>query len=83
MFTSAKKLLTIALAATALATGSLAMSGEALAKGKFHFHGGHKWHHGHGHHWGFKKFYGYYGGYSPCYWAHKPWGLVKICPSYY
>ena len=24
-----------------------------------------------------------YGSYSPCYWVHKPWGLVKVCPSHY
>jgi hypothetical protein len=85
MFITLKKLLTVAIAAGTLATGSLAVTGEALAGGKgFHFGGHHKFHGGHwGHGWHHKKFYGYYGGYSPCYWAHKPWGLVKICPSYY
>jgi hypothetical protein len=86
MFTSAKKFLTVAIAAAALATGSLAVTGEALAGGK-HFGGGHKFHGGGHHkfhgHWGFKRHFGYYGGYSPCYWVHKPWGLVKVCPSYY
>jgi hypothetical protein len=87
MFTSAKKILTVAIAAAALATGSLAVTGEALAGGKhfgggFHkFHGGH--HHGHGHRH-FRRHFGFYGhGYSPCYWVHKPWGLVKVCPSHY
>jgi hypothetical protein len=85
MFTSAKKFLTVAIAAASLATGSLAVTGEALAGGKhfgggFHkHHGGH--HHGHGH---FRRHFGFYGhGYNPCYWVHKPWGLVKVCPSYY
>jgi hypothetical protein len=87
MFTSAKKLLTVAIAAASLATGSLAVTGEALAKGKHfgggHFHGGHHKFHGHG--WHFKRHFGFYGGGygSPCYWVHKPWGLVKVCPSYY
>ena len=87
MFTSAKKLLTVAIAAASLATGSLAVTGEALAGGK-HFGGGHKFHghkfHGHKFHghFGFKRHFGYYG-YNPCYWVHKPWGLVKVCPSYY
>ena len=84
MFTSAKKFLTVAIAVASLATGSLAVTGEALAKGGkggFHFGGGHH----HGHHHGHRHFrhFGYYGGYNPCYWVHKPWGLVKICPSYY
>ncbi|MCZ7661356.1 MAG: hypothetical protein M5U07_27690 [Xanthobacteraceae bacterium] len=85
MMTSAKKLLTVAIAAASLATGSLALSGEALAKGgKFHggfhkFHG-HKWHG----HWKFKRHFGHYGyGYGHCYFVKKPWGLVKVCPSYY
>jgi hypothetical protein len=85
MFNTAKKLLTVAIAVSALATGSLAVTGEALAKGKgFHF-GGHHGHHKHwGHGWHFKRHYGYYGyGYNPCYWVKKPWGLVKVCPSYY
>jgi hypothetical protein len=82
MFTTLKKLLTVAIAAGTLATGSLAVATPAAAKG-FHFKHGHG-HHGHHHgHWHFKKFYGYYGGYNPCYWVHKPWGLVKVCPSYY
>ncbi len=82
MFANLKKLLTVALAAGALATGTLAVTGEASARGFHggrHFHGGHHGHHGH---WHFKRFYGFYN-YNPCYWVRKPWGLVKVCPSYY
>jgi opacity protein-like surface antigen len=76
-----KKYLMIAVAAVALSLGSLATSGEASAKGfKGGFHGGHHGHRWHGHRW--YGSYGYYN-YSPCYWVHRPWGPVKVCPSYY
>ena len=85
MFTTFKKLLTVAIAAGALSIGSFAPAAAKGGHGHGHGHG-HHGHHHHGHHhhghWHFKKFYGY-GSYSPCYWVHKPWGLVKVCPSHY
>jgi hypothetical protein len=80
-----KKFLTVALAAAALSLGSLAVTGEASAKGfKGGMHG-HGHHHGH-RHWGhWRGGYGHYGyGYSPCYWVFKPYyGKVKVCASIY
>ena len=84
-----KSILTIAIAAAALAIGSLAATGQASAKGVhggkhggFHgqFHRGHRWH---GHRWHGRYFYApaVYGAYDPCYLTRKPSGrLVKICP---
>jgi hypothetical protein len=85
---STRKLLTVAFAAAALTTGSLAMTGQASAgfKGGHGFHAGHNWHGGHhkwhGHRWGHRFFGGYnYVNYSPCYWVKKHYGVIKVCPS--
>jgi hypothetical protein len=70
--TTTKKMLTIALAATALAVGSLGVTGDAFAKGKKGHH--HRWHRH-----VFTSFYDY----DPCYWVRTRSGrLIKICEVY-
>lgn len=94
-----KKLITAALAVTVLAIGSLAVSGDAMAKGR---HGGKGWHGGHGvhkiwrghrrhrwhgHRWHGRIFFGapYYVYGKECYFVRKKHSrkLIKICPDYY
>lgn len=92
-----KSILTVAIAAAAIAIGSLGGASEASAKKGFHggkhghSHGhkghGHRWHghRWHGHRWRGRFFYApaFYGGYEdPCYLARKRGRLLKICPVY-
>lgn len=87
-----KKLITAALAVATLAVGSLAVTGDAMAKGK---HGGKGWHGGHGvhHKWHGHRWHGrhfffgspYYVYGKECYFVRKKFSrkLIKICPDYY
>jgi len=90
-----KKLMTAAFAVAALATASIAMSGDAFARGghggghggggfRGGFHGGAKFFHG-GRHFGHRLHghrWGRYGGYGVAYntcWKYTPYGLVNVC----
>jgi hypothetical protein len=88
-----KKYLTIAVAAAALAIGSLSVTTEASARGSHGgggmrghgghgMHGGHFRHGGHGHfrhgHWRHRWGYGFGYAASSC-WAPGPYGPVWIC----
>jgi len=79
--TTTKKLLTLALAASTIAIGSVGVTSEASAKGmKGHHHG---WF---GHRWYGQNFYNTYYDYdvSPCYFVRKRHGkIIKICPEYF
>jgi hypothetical protein len=72
MTSNLKKIFTVAVAAAALTTGTLALAGEALAKGKHHHH-----RHHHYRHWGA---YSVYVADSSCSWrwVQTRWGLKKI-----
>lgn len=74
--TLTKKLLTAALAASALTVGSLAVSAPAMAKGWHH-------HHHHNFHWRWNnyRFTNRVVVDDGCYYVKKRWGrIVKICP---
>jgi len=93
--TKSKKLMSAAFAVAALATTTIAMSGDAFARGghggghgggfRGGFHGGGKFFHG-GHRWGGHRWHGHrfyrFGGYGYAYntcWKWTPYGLVNVC----
>ena len=83
--TKFKTIITAAIAALALTTASLAVPGQALARGGHGGHGGHGIGHGHfghgffghGHHH-HRPFFAY----NSC-WKWSPYGPVNVCPRYY
>jgi hypothetical protein len=88
-----KSLIAIAAIAT-LGSAALVSSDDALARGGRGGggHGGGHYGRHYGSHYGYRhngyRYYGRYyrfaryGYYGDCYWVWKPWGYVKICPSY-
>jgi hypothetical protein len=82
-----KKYLTIAVAAAALAIGSLSLTTDASARGGHGGgHGGHgggqgmRGHGGHGHHGHWRhRYWGYGYGYASSCWVYGPRGPIWIC----
>ena len=79
--TKFKTIITAAIAALALTTASLAVPGQAFARGG---HGGHGIGHGHfgghgifGHGYHHRQFFAY----NSC-WKWSPYGPVNVCRSY-